>query len=289
MKTYTLICKECGKSFTTHNKNKKCCSPSCSAKNLWKSDEYRSKTTAAQSESQNRPDVKEANSKRASIRNARPEIKTAFINAMNELRSDPVRNQQRNDARTKTIQSETCRARASEIQTLRMKNPENIKNVRESLQKYYSVQENRDKSSMIHKQIFIDRPELRDIARNNAIEQIESGKKSKYKYKEFVMPSGRHVKLQGYEDRAIILLLNTYDESDILVGSKDISEMIGRIYYSENNIKRCYLPDLYIKSTNTIIEVKSNYTFACDKEKNLAKEQACLQQGFNFEFMIFER
>jgi hypothetical protein len=51
-------------------------------------------------------------------------------------------------------------------------------------------------------------------------------------------------------------------------------------------ILRNYFPDIYIKSTNTIIEVKSQWTFDNWKEKNLAKEQACLQQGFNFEFII---
>ena len=61
---------------------------------------------------------------------------------------------------------------------------------------------------------------------------------------------------------------------------------VGKIQYIFKNTKRTYYHDFYIKSTNTIIEVKSQWTFDKWKEKNLAKQKACLEQGFNFEFII---
>jgi hypothetical protein len=48
--------------------------------------------------------------------------------------------------------------------------------------------------------------------------------------------------------------------------------------------------DTFIKNfgvSNPSKEVKSAYTHAADLEKNLLKQQACINDGFNFEFMIF--
>ena len=52
-----------------------------------------------------------------------------------------------------------------------------------------------------------------------------------------------------------------------------------------------YYPDFYIPSENLIVEVKSTWTFAHpDKyDKNIAKRDACLAAGYNFEFYIFDR
>jgi hypothetical protein len=63
---------------------------------------------------------------------------------------------------------------------------------------------------------------------------------------------------------------------------------LGRIkYLMLDGTEHTYYPDFYIKSTNTIIEVKSAWTYENWKEKNLAKQKACLEQGFKFEFIIF--
>lgn len=58
------------------------------------------------------------------------------------------------------------------------------------------------------------------------------------------------------------------------------------IKYKHDLVKRTYLPDFYIEEKNLIIEIKSNYTFDKWKEKNLAKQKACLEQGYNFIFII---
>jgi len=106
-----------------------------------------------------------------------------------------------------------------------------------------------------------------------------------FTYKDFEMPSGRIVKLQGYEPQILSRLLLDYDENDIIIG-KDIE---FKIYYKYNGKERRYFPDFYIKSTNTIVEVKSKYTYELHKEKNIAKEDACLIQGFKFIFEIYEK
>ena len=61
---------------------------------------------------------------------------------------------------------------------------------------------------------------------------------------------------------------------------------MGKILYEYNGNTHRYFPDIYIKSINTIIEVKSVWTYEQQKERNLMKEKACLKQGYNFEFII---
>ncbi|HRW21423.1 MAG TPA: hypothetical protein P5509_05575, partial [Bacteroidales bacterium] len=95
-------------------------------------------------------------------------------------------------------------------------------------------------------------------------------------------------KLQGYEPQVLDKLLQTYSEDDIIVGIKEIINTIGIIRYKFKNNEHRYYPDFYIKSTNTIIEVKSQWTFDKWREKNIAKQKACLAQGFNFKFIIYD-
>jgi hypothetical protein len=76
------------------------------------------------------------------------------------------------------------------------------------------------------------------------------------------------------------------DEKDIIVGLQSIIDTIGFFHYSyENEIHR-YYPDIYIKSENQVVEVKSTYTFNKEKEKNLLKRQSVLDKGINFKFII---
>ena len=58
------------------------------------------------------------------------------------------------------------------------------------------------------------------------------------------------------------------------------------IKYELENKKKVYHPDFYIKYKNSIVEIKSTYTYERDLEKNLAKQSACLKQGYNFIFII---
>lgn len=80
--------------------------------------------------------------------------------------------------------------------------------------------------------------------------------------------------------------MKKYDESDIIVEIKNINTEIGRLTYLYENKYHTYIPDIYIKSTNTIIEVKSDWTYNLNVEKNELKKISCINNGFNFEFMI---
>ena len=109
-----------------------------------------------------------------------------------------------------------------------------------------------------------------------------------YNKKLYEFPSGKQIQVQGYETFALNeLLKEDINESDIIAGSDLIKSNMHIVYKFENK-NHCYIPDIYVKSTNTIIEVKSQYTYEKDFEVNQLKRNACIDNGYNFEFRIYE-
>lgn len=107
------------------------------------------------------------------------------------------------------------------------------------------------------------------------------------KWKNYTYPSGNIIKIQGYENKVIDDLLKMgYKENDIITKSADIRKLIGTIKYTYNGKTHLYFPDIYLKSDNRIIEVKSMYIFKLHKERNLAKRKACLARNLKFNFLF---
>lgn len=105
--------------------------------------------------------------------------------------------------------------------------------------------------------------------------------------KSYRMPSGKIVHIQGSEDKAITILLQKYRESDLIIEDEPIERSVGTIFYKGIDGKtHRYYPDIYIRSENMIIEVKSSYTYRIHEKTNKLKEAACLSAGFRFKFMI---
>lgn len=110
-----------------------------------------------------------------------------------------------------------------------------------------------------------------------------------YKLKEYKLPSGKSIKIQGYENFALDILLKRYREEDLSITYSEIREEIGMINYLMNDKEKIYLPDIYIIPENKIIEVKSDYTYNLSLEQNLLKKEACLSSGILFEFWILDK
>lgn len=109
-----------------------------------------------------------------------------------------------------------------------------------------------------------------------------------FKLKDYKLPSGKIIKVQGYEDFALDILIQKYDEEDLAISYSEIKEEIGIINYLMNEKNKIYLPDIYIKSENKIIEVKSEYTYNLELEKNFIKKEVCLKSNLLFEFWIMD-
>lgn len=125
------------------------------------------------------------------------------------------------------------------------------------------------------------------VEHNMRIPEVhQKAMESMRRYYDYILPSGKIIKLQGYEKFAMDILLTQFEGNDILTDMHDISNITGQIIYDEGNR---YYPDIYIKSINKIFEVKSPYTYKMHENKNITKMQICLEMGMDFEFMIFNR
>lgn len=102
--------------------------------------------------------------------------------------------------------------------------------------------------------------------------------------KRFIFPSGKSVVYQGYENIALDELLKLYKEEDI----ENDRRYIPNVKYKLNSKQHYYYPDIYIKSENLIVEVKSTWTYKKDLIKNINKALATRKAGYNFEFWIYD-
>jgi hypothetical protein len=118
---------------------------------------------------------------------------------------------------------------------------------------------------------------------NKIIEKL--CKQNNYKYKKYIFPSGKIVNYQGYENLALDELIKIHCENDIENNRKNIPT----IKYIMRNVVYNYYPDIYIKSQNLIIEVKSDYTYKTQIIRNILKSFAVKKSGFNFEFWIYDK
>jgi hypothetical protein len=119
----------------------------------------------------------------------------------------------------------------------------------------------------------------------SAIIQEKISKSGKL-WKEYTMPTGNIVKIQGYENRALDdLLINGILEDEIDIHCKTIKK---EFMYHFNGMYRVYLPDIYIPNKNTIIEVKSEYIYQKELQQNIQKAKCCIAQGYEFEFWIYD-
>jgi len=108
---------------------------------------------------------------------------------------------------------------------------------------------------------------------------------SAYCIKQYTFPSGKIINYQGYENFAFDELINLENilEDDILTNRQNVPE----IWYTDKTGKlRRHFVDIYIKSQNRCIEVKSTWT---NQEKNnvFEKKHSAINLGYNYEIWIF--
>jgi len=117
-------------------------------------------------------------------------------------------------------------------------------------------------------------------------EIFEKQQKNARKFKKMRLPSGKEVSYQGYEGWVINYLLNSgFQEEDIGLGRKEIPSFW---YKNQKGEKHKYYPDIFLKSQNTIIEVKSEYTFQHDEDKINACRQVIENSGYKFQVWVVD-
>ena len=116
---------------------------------------------------------------------------------------------------------------------------------------------------------------------------FEKVSKSCFKWKTYILPSKKTVKIQGYEWRFLDeYFKNNNKEDDIIIHGKNIPSIE---YLDNDNKSHIYFPDFFIPSTNTIIEVKSIYFLNKDIDTNIKKAKAVIDNGFNFLLKVYDK
>jgi hypothetical protein len=115
---------------------------------------------------------------------------------------------------------------------------------------YFKTSEFREKSETT----CLKKYGVRNAQQNTEVHQKNI--KSRLNFKDYKTPSGKLLRVQGYEPQALDILFKLYDESDIFTDKKGMPK-----FWYNNGKDRRYFPDIFIKSENKFIEVKSMWTY----------------------------
>jgi len=120
-------------------------------------------------------------------------------------------------------------------------------------------------------------------AQNSEI--AEKSSKNAYKIKDYILPSGKIIKIQGYENYALDeLLQNGILEENIITGCSNVPEIW---YHDEDNKEHRHFVDIFIPNQNRCIEVKSTWTAEKKKDCIYLKQKAGKTLGYNYEIWVY--
>ena len=113
------------------------------------------------------------------------------------------------------------------------------------------------------------------------------GLNAAYKTKQYTMPSGKIINYQGYENYGLDSLLfdENIDETDIITCRKEVPEIW---YFDINGKRHRHFVDIFIKSQNRCVEIKSTWT---NQSKNwvFEKQKSAKELGYEYEIWIYSK
>jgi hypothetical protein len=130
---------------------------------------------------------------------------------------------------------------------------------------------------------------LKRHGKKHAMQNPEIAERSAHRAycaKDYKMPSGTIIKVQGFEPYALNYLLETYAETDIVTGCKNVPIIS---YTTDDGKKHVHYVDIWIPSQNLMIEVKSTWTISKNFDKVLLKKQAALDAGYKYEIWVYDK
>lgn len=117
-------------------------------------------------------------------------------------------------------------------------------------------------------------------------EIMEKASKKAYKYKTYILPSGKEIKCQGYEPFALDEISKLEEENNIITGAKNVPKIW---YNDENSKKHRHYVDIFLPNKNKCIEVKSTWTFKKKKDNIFLKQNAAKELGYQYEIWVYEK
>jgi len=140
-------------------------------------------------------------------------------------------------------------------------------------------------------------PEIKEKSRKTCLDKygvehpsqcpeiMEKNVKMSYYLKDYILPSGNKIKIQGYEYYALDELLKSLNENEIVTGSKNVPE----IWYNDiNGKKRRHYVDIFIPSQNKCIEIKSTWTFKKHKDNIFLKQKSAKESNYLYEIWVYD-
>ena len=115
-------------------------------------------------------------------------------------------------------------------------------------------------------------------------------KSKKFKQYRYTL-GGRELWVQGFEPQALDYLQNYFKVEDILT---EYENKVPVIRYKYSGKHRDYIPDIFIRNHNIIVEVKSTHTLGLFHKKKrgwsmtCAKALACKERGYKFALLLME-
>jgi len=117
------------------------------------------------------------------------------------------------------------------------------------------------------------------------IEVMDKMSKNAYKLKDYILPSGNVIKIQGYEHYALDeLIQDGILEEDIINGCSNVPEIW---YNDEAGKKHRHYVDIFIPSQNIMVEVKSTWTAEKKKDNIFLKQEAGKKAGYLYEIWVY--
>ena len=112
--------------------------------------------------------------------------------------------------------------------------------------------------------------------------------KNAYKLKDYKLPSGNMIKLQGYEHFAFedLLQKENIPEEEIKNGCKNVPIIW---YNDENGRRHRHFVDIFIPSQNRCIEVKSTWTAEKKKDNIFQKQKTAKENGYLYEIWVYNQ
>ena len=123
------------------------------------------------------------------------------------------------------------------------------------------------------------------------IQNVEIAKKmlaSGVRFKDYVFPSGRIEKIQGYENIALdeLICVELINENDIIVGCKNVPTIW---YTTDDGIKHRHYVDIFIPTENRCIEVKGEWFYKRDKNILELKKQEAEKLGYKYDLWVYNK
>ena len=110
---------------------------------------------------------------------------------------------------------------------------------------------------------------------------------SAYLLKQYTLPSGNIINIQGYENYGLDILINKekINEDDIITNRT----LVPKLCYLYDNSEHRHFVDIYIKSQKRCVEIKSIWTFQKNKEKVFLKQKSAIDLEYKYDIWIFNK